>query len=219
MRKGLFMIGGLCASLLWAGLAAAESPVPTAGKAPELRPAETAVSPAALPETLKVMAGRKSVRSFTGAAVSADALDKILHAAMTAPTAVNKQPWAFVVVTDRAKLDALKDGLPYAKMLGKAGAAIIVCAVPEKAWEAKTEFAILDATLAGANILLAVEALGLGAVWTAAYPYPERMDAVRKVLGIPAKVIPLNVIPIGVPTGEDKPKDKYLPENIHRDTW
>lgn len=171
------------------------------------------------PDTLTVIHSRKSVRNFTGQAVGREDLDKILRAGMAAPTAVGKQPWAFVVVTDRKTLDALKDGLPYAKMLSKAGAAIIVCAIPEKAHDKKIEFAIIDSACAGENILLAAEAIGLGAVWTAAYPYKERMEVVRKTLLIPDDVIPLNVIPIGHPTGTDKPKNKYNPENIHREKW
>lgn len=182
-------------------------------------PKDTAPAGPYANDTLRVIHARKSVRSFTGEAVSREALDTLLKAAMAAPTAVNQQAWAFVVVTDRAKMNTLKDALPYAKMLDKAGAAIIVCAVPEKAWEKKPEFAVLDSALAGENILLAAESLGLGAVWTAAYPYPDRMKIVRDTLGIPESVIPMNVMPIGHPTGTDKPKDKFNAANIHHDTW
>lgn len=170
-------------------------------------------------DALSVIHNRKSVRSFTGQSVSKDLLDKIIRAGMAAPTAVNKQPWAFIVVTDRKILDTLAAGLPYAKMLDKAGAAIIVCAIPEKAYEKNLELAVIDSTCASENILLAAEALGLGAVWTAAYPYKDRMDIARKALNIPQDIIPLNVIPVGHPTGTDKPKDKYKPENVHWEKW
>ncbi len=170
-------------------------------------------------DALSVIHNRKSVRSFTGEGVSKEALDKIVRAGMAAPTAVNMQPWAFVVVTDRKTLDTLAAGLPYAKMLDKAGAAIVVCAIPDKAYEKSREFAVIDSTCASQNILLAVEALGLGAVWTAAYPDTGRMEVVRKTLNIPEEIIPLNVIPVGHPTGKDQPKDKYKPENIHWEKW
>lgn len=172
-----------------------------------------------LPDTLAVIYNRKSVRHFTGRNVSQDDLIAIVKAGMAAPTAVNMQPWSFVIVMDRGGLDELAKVLPYAKMLDKAGAAIIVCAIPEKALQGKTEFAIIDSVCAGENILLAVEALGLGAVWTGVYPDKERMDFVRKQLNIPESVIPLNVIPIGYPTSEDKPKDKFKQENIHWERW
>jgi len=170
-------------------------------------------------DALTVIHSRKSVRNFTGQEVKRDLLDKIVRAGMAAPSAVNMQPWSFVVVTNRQTLDMLNDGLPYAKMLGKAGAAIIICAIPEKAYEGSKELAVIDSSLAGENILLAAEALGLGAVWTAAYPYDDRMNVVRNVLGIPGNIIPLNVIPIGHPAGTDKPKNKYKSANVHWEKW
>ena len=170
-------------------------------------------------DALTVIHERKSVRHFTGENIPKETLEKILKAGMAAPTAVNKQPWAFIVVTDRKSLDTLKKDLPYAKMLEKAGAAIIVCALPEEAWEKSPELAVIDGTCASENILLAAEALGLGAVWTAAYPYKDRMEVVRKTLQIPESLIPLNVIPIGVPTGDDKPIEKYKAEKVHWEKW
>ncbi len=172
-----------------------------------------------LPDALTVIHSRKSVRHFTGQAVEKDDLTTLVKAGMAAPTAVNMQPWSFVVVSERKNLDALAAALPYARMLDKAGAAIIVCAVPEKAFQGNKDFAIIDASCASENILLAAEAIGLGAVWTAAYPDEPRMKAVRSILNIPENIIPLNVIPVGYPTGEDKPKDKFKPENVHWGKW
>ncbi len=168
---------------------------------------------------LTVIHNRKSVRNFTGELVTQDQLEILLKAAMAAPSAVNCQAWEFVVVTDRKTLDALGDALPYAKMIYKAGAAIIVCGNPAKAHKNFVEYAIIDSTLASQNILLAAEAIGLGAIWTAAYPYPDRMKSVRSILNIPSDVIPLNVIPIGHPTGEDVRKEKFDPKKIHLETW
>jgi nitroreductase len=170
-------------------------------------------------DTFSVIHARKSVRNFTGAPVSKADLEKIIKAGMAAPTAVNMQPWSFVVITERKILDDLAAGLPYAKMLTKAGAAIIVCTEPDKAYGKSKDLAIIDASLAGENILLAIETLGLGGVWTAAYPYADRLKHVKAVLNLPEEVIPLNVIVVGVPTGQDKPKDKYKKEKIHWERW
>jgi nitroreductase len=170
-------------------------------------------------ETLKIIHQRKSVRNFSGEAVTKDSLLTLVKAGMAAPSAVNCQPWEFVVVTERKILDQLADGLPYAKMLYKAGAAIIVCGDPSKAHGNMTEYAVIDSTLASENILLAAEAIGLGAIWTAAYPYEERINVVREAVHVPESVIPLNVIPIGHPTGEDKPKEKYDSAKIHWNLW
>lgn len=165
---------------------------------------------------LEVIHSRKSVRHFTGEVVGSAELETIVRAGMAAPSARNLQPWAFVVVTERSLLDSLGEALPYAKMLNKAGAAIVVCGDMNKAaTNTKTDYWVQDCSAATQNILLAVEALGLGAVWTAAFPYDERINPVRRVLNLPDNLIPLNVIPIGHPTGEDQPKDKWKPENLH----
>lgn len=174
---------------------------------------------AKMKDAFSVIHARKSVRNFTGASVSKADIDKIIKAGMTAPSAANMQPWSFIIITERKTLDDLAAGLPNAKMLTKAGAAIIVCTEPDKANGKSKDLAIIDAALAGGNILLAIEALDLGGVWTAAYPYPDRMKHVKTVLKIPEEVIPLNVIAIGVPAGQDKPKDKYKKEKIHWEKW
>jgi nitroreductase len=168
---------------------------------------------------LDLIRARKSVREFTGKPVDREDLVALLKAAMAAPSAVNCQPWAFVVVTEPESLTKLADGLPYAQMLRQAGAGIVVCAVVEKAFNKMPEFAIIDSALAAQNILLAAEALGLGAVWTAAYPDPGKEAFVRGALHIPKDVIPLAVIPVGHPAGAEPPKDKFKPENIHWERW
>jgi len=169
---------------------------------------------------LNVIYTRLSVRKFTGEEVKREDLTAMLRAGMSAPSAVNVQPWAFVVVTDRATLDKLCEALPYAKMLDKAGAAIIVCGVPDKDNTYARKYWVMDCSLASGNILLAAHTLGYGAVWTAAYAEKDRMGSVRRILSIPESIIPLNVIPIGVPaTKDEKPKDKFREENIHWEKW
>ncbi len=170
-------------------------------------------------ETLDTIYSRRSVRAFTGEAVLREDLIRILKAAMAAPSAVNIQPWAFVVVTDRRTLDELCERLPYAKMLDRAGAAIVVCGIPDKDDVFSKDYWIMDCSAASENILLACHALGLGAVWTAVHVDQERITNVRKILGIPEKIVPLNVIPIGVPKEQGKALNKFKEENIHWERW
>ncbi|QEC66253.1 nitroreductase family protein [Panacibacter ginsenosidivorans] len=170
-------------------------------------------------DTLTVIQERKSVRNYTGEQVTKKDIDKILHAAMAAPAAIHMLPWKFIVVTDPEKLKVLANGLPFAKMLPKAGTGIIVCAVPGEAALGNEDFAIIDCACASENILLAAEALGLGAVWTAVYPNKELMDFIRKELNIPRHVIPLNVIPVGHPAGDESAQNKYNAKNIHWEKW
>ena len=162
---------------------------------------------------------RKSVRQYTAEPVSDADIQTLLKAAMAAPTAVNFQPWRFVVLNGREELDAMAEKLPYAKMLKDAPLAIVVCG--ETLWMGGNEnpFWAQDCSAATQNLLLAAEALGLGAVWTAAYPDAERCKAISEALGLPSTVQPLCVVPIGHPAGDDKPKDKWKPENIHYGKW
>lgn len=166
-------------------------------------------------EILEVIHNRKSVRHFTEQLVSKEQIETLLKAGMAAPTAANRQPWKFYVITERETLDLLAEKLPYAKMLTQVQTAIVVCGDMDKAGNLKElGYWVQDCSAATQNILLAAESMGLGAVWTAAYPYEDRVEVVTKVLEMPENHVPLNVIPVGYPTGEDLPKDKWRPENV-----
>lgn len=158
------------------------------------------------------IAARKSVRSYTPEQVPDEMIEKLLRAAMAAPSAKNQQPWEFIVVRQRETLDSLAAGLRYAKMLKEAPLAIVVCARKDaNRWEH-------DASAATENLLLAAEALGLGAVWTAADD-EERASVVIRQFGLPEGIWPLCVVPIGFPAGENHPKDKWNPAKIHYEKW
>lgn len=187
----------------------------TVSVVPVIPTASQAVSVATNP-TLATIYERKSVRSFTGEPVSREMLTELVKAGMAAPTARNRQPWQFVVISEKPAMLSLAEKLPYAKMLASAGAAIIVCGDLEIARAGDTEgMWMLDCSAATQNILLAAESMGLGAVWTAAFPYADRIAAVNEVIKLPAYVVPLCVIPVGRPTGIDRPKDKWKPERLH----
>ena len=161
------------------------------------------------------IATRVSVRSYLDKPVEEAKIEKLLRAGMAAPSAVNKQPWHFVVVTDKQQLAALAKANPYAGMVAKAPLAIVVCGDMSKALPGSArEFWVQDCSAATENILLAANAMGLGAVWTGTYPSEERVKAVSKVLQLPKKLIPLNTIVIGYPDGTNTPKDKWKPANV-----
>ena len=164
---------------------------------------------------LENIANRKSVRDYIdGKEIETDKIEKLLRAGMAAPTGKNTQPWEFIVITQRATLDTLAARLPYAKMLNKATLAIIVCADTTK-----SQYWYVDCSAATENILLAAEAMQLGAVWTATYPYEDRMNVVKELFQLPDNIQSLCVIPIGYPSKEESPKDKWKPEKIHHEKW
>jgi nitroreductase len=170
-------------------------------------------------QMLKQIYERKSVRHFHSDKIEMQDLQEIVRAGMAAPTARNLQAWEFLIIDDEELLNHLSSKLPYAKMLADVNAAIVVLGDSSVKSPSGHTYWLQDTCAATQNILLASEALGLGAVWTALYPYDERMQPVIEACQIPAHLIPLNIIPIGVPTGEDKPKDKYKPEKIHVNQW
>lgn len=181
---------------------------------------ETAEGCDASEAVLKNIMTRTSIRAFTDQAVEESKVEALLRAGMAAPTAVNKQPWAFVVVREREQLDRLREAQPNARMLATAQLAIVVCGDMEKALEgAAQSYWVQDTSAATENILLAAHALGLGAVWTGVYPIADRVAAVSEALGLPSQIIPLNVIPIGYPDQSPEPKDKWNPANVHYERW
>lgn len=165
-------------------------------------------------DALETIMSRKSVRAYQDKAVEEGKMDTLLRAGMAAPSGKDQRPWEFVVVRDRAILDSMAAGLPYAKMLKNVQQAIIVCGDTTK-----SSYWYLDCSAATQNILLAAEALGLGAVWTATYPYQDRMDVVIRNTGLPGHILPLCVIPVGYPARDEQPKDKYDAARIHRDRY
>lgn len=160
---------------------------------------------------------RTSVRQYNDRPISADTLETLLKAGMAAPTAVNKQPWAFVVTTGRDALDSLATLQP---RLQTAAAAITVCGDMTRAIEGEgRDFWVQDCSAATENILLAAHALGLGAVWTGVYPIAERIDNVSRALALPDSVVPMCIIAVGYPVADQEPKDKWDPSKVHYQRW
>lgn len=166
-------------------------------------------------DAMETIMTRTSIRSFTDRAVSADTVEMLLRAGMAAPTAVNKQPWHFVVIDDPAIMDSLGGNGRQSQMWKEATLCIVVCGDLNKALEgAGQPYWIQDCSAATQNILLAAHALGLGAVWTGCYPIEERVANVSRVLNLPENLIPLCAIVMGYPNEQPAPKDKWKPENV-----
>ena len=161
-------------------------------------------------DAIQNLMSRKSVRKYLEKPVEEEKVQILLKAGMAAPTGKDVRPWEFVVVTERSLLDAMAEALPYAKMLKQAPLAIVVCGDTTK-----SSYWYLDCSAAAQNILLAAESLGLGAVWTAAYPYEDRMQVVRKYTNLPDNILPLCVIPFGYPATKENPKQKFDEKKIH----
>ncbi|MFI3267183.1 MAG: nitroreductase family protein [Rikenellaceae bacterium] len=164
---------------------------------------------------LELIMTRSSVRSYTSQKVETDKIEKLLKAGMAAPTAGNKQPWEFVVISEREILDSIPPIIPGAHMAAKAQVAIAVCGLPNKALV--PEYWIQDCSAVTENILLAAHAMGLGAVWCGAYPNNEidKVGKMQNLLSLPEDVYVLSVIVLGYPDSEPVIKDKWEPAKVH----
>ena len=162
---------------------------------------------------------RRSIRAFTDEPVSGADMDVILRAAMAAPSAGNAQPWHFIVLTDRAVMDAVPDIHPHAAMIRQAPVAVAVAA--ELAQEKYPGFGYwtLDCSAAVENMLLAARGLGIGSVWCGIYPRTERMAGLKKLLGLPEGVEAHALVVFGHPAQDFKRVDRFKPERIHANRW
>ncbi|MBP5476714.1 MAG: nitroreductase family protein [Paludibacteraceae bacterium] len=158
---------------------------------------------------------RVSVRHFTGEKISDEQLEQLLRCAMAAPSAMNKQPWEFLVVSDEDMLMRLDEEFPYSRCGNGAAVAIIPCGNLQRAISTMPDFWVNDLSAATENILLAAHAMGLGAVWTGVHPNPERAQKLQELLGLPAHIVPLCIVPVGIPAEQPEIKDKWDADRIH----
>jgi len=168
-------------------------------------------------ELIDAIHTRRSIRKFLAKPVPEEMITILLKAAMAAPSAGNQQPWHFIVITDRAKLDAIPAFHPYSKMVLQAPAAILVCGDPDgKKWPT---FWDQDASAATQNMLLAARDLCLGTVWVGIYPEKDRMEGFRKLFAIPENIYPFALVPVGWPDGQFEAVNRFRPELVRRESW
>ena len=160
--------------------------------------------------TINTIMQRKSVRTYTSDTIAADVMEKLLRAAVAAPSGMDVRPWHIVVMTDKSQYDKLFDTtVTRAPRENPNGP---VETKPNSIWRD-------DMGACTENFLLAAEAYGLGAVWTACYPFHDRMDPVAAYLNLPGNIVPYSIVPVGYPAGDEQPKDKWNPERIHYNRW
>jgi nitroreductase len=162
---------------------------------------------------------RRSVRQYQEKTIPDKIIEDILKAAMAAPSACAKDPWDFVVVKDWKMLEAIADGLPNGKMLGKANVGIVVCGDVDKAHDNQLSYLLQDCTASIENLLIAANILGIGACWLGVHPREERCEHIRNLLGIPDNIIPVAVISLGYPAEEKEARTRYSGEAVHLEKW
>jgi nitroreductase len=160
---------------------------------------------------------RRSIRKYTSQKIEPDLVDKIIKAGMYAPSAVNKQPWHFIVFGDKKTMQAIMNIHQSSSMLAEAQTAILVCY--DENLQHDEGYGPVDCSNATQNMLLTVHALGLGACWVGIYPRIKRMEALQVIFGLPLNVKAFSVIALGYPAEKKSMPVRYKPERVHFEKW
>lgn len=164
---------------------------------------------------MEVIFNRRSVRKYKDQPVETEKIQKLLRAAMQAPSAGNQQPWEFIVVQEKYNLKKLSEMSPYSKLIADASLAFVLLANEERMkfpenWQQ-------DMGAATQNILLEAVELGLGAVWLGVAPLEDRVNYVKNMFDLQDILKPYCVIALGYPSEgqENKFIDRYDETRVH----
>ncbi len=169
--------------------------------------------------SLHFIFNRRSIRKYESREIPAALFNDLFEAAMAAPSAVAKDPWHFLLVQDRKKIDQIVKLLPNGQMLRQAPAAVIVCGDINKAHGNEVSYMLQDLSAAVENLLLAATALGLGSCWLGIHPRPDRIDGIRSLFLLPDNIIPMCGIALGWPAEKPGPRSRFNPERVHLEKW
>ncbi len=160
---------------------------------------------------------RRSIRKFTEQAITEAEVDRLLEAAMAAPSAGNAQPWRFIVIRGQEHREAIAARHPYAQMAVHAPVCIAVCADTKS--EKYAGYWPQDCAAAIQNILLAARGLGIGTVWTGVHPDKERELALKEYFKLPEHVEMLGIVVCGYPDQPFKQRDTFDKSKVYSEVW
>ena len=169
--------------------------------------------------SLHFIFNRRSIRKYESREIPGALFNDLFEAAMAAPSAVAKDPWHFLLVRDRKKLDQIVKLLPHGQMLRQAPAAVLVCGDINRAHANELSYMLQDLSAAVENLLLAATALGLGSCWLGIHPRPERIDGIRSLFSLSDNIIPMCGIALGWPAENPAPRTRFNPERVHLEKW
>nr|WP_048058491.1 nitroreductase family protein [Methanococcus maripaludis] len=150
---------------------------------------------------MDVIFKRRSVRAYLDKKIGDLKIEKMLRAAMQAPSAVNQQPWEFLIVQSKDMLKMISEMSPYSKIVSEAPLAIIALGNKDKM--IAPDFWQQDLSASVENLLLEAVELNLGAVWLGVFPLADRVDYITQIFDLPQNIIPFAVISIGYPKNLD----------------
>ena len=153
-----------------------------------------------------VLLSRRSIRRYEQREISRDVLDKILEAGRQAPSAGNKQPWHFIVVTDSEIKKEFSKGM-FNRFIKDAPVCIVGCAHRDIV---AGKWSVVSTTIALENMVIAAWALGIGSCWIGDFSE----EKVKKLLSIPASWNVVALLSFGHPAEKPQPKKKKTIKEI-----
>jgi nitroreductase len=158
-------------------------------------------------DAIEVLKTRRAVRAYTREPVPKEIIEDIIDCGRLAATAVNIQPWEFVVVTDPAMLGRIAHAADYGKFIADAAACVVVMC-------RDTKYYLEDGSAATENILLAARAHGLGSCWVAGDKKDYAAEICRLV-GAPPECRLISLVPIGHPAECPEKAKRPLSDVLH----
>ena len=167
-------------------------------------------------DVIEAIRTRRSIRRFKSEPLPEEHLKKILEAAQQAPSAGNKQPWRFIVVSDSDTKDRLGKIARNQTWISDAGVIIVALAMDKKSPQIYERWAERDVMIAVEHMVLSAWSLGYGTCWIGAFTEED----VKELLGIPKEMTVINLLPIGVPdVNPEKKSRKPFEEIFHEEKY
>lgn len=162
---------------------------------------------------------RRSIRRYTTQIVEQEKIEKILRAGMQAPSAHNQQPWEFIVVQNKERLQELSKLGLYTSSIAHSPVSIVI--LGNEDYMKKPSMWEQDLGAATQNMLLEVTELNLGAVWLGVAPDEEKMNFVKEIFNLPDNIKPYAVISIGYTLEDQENKfiDRYKEDRVHYEKY
>jgi nitroreductase len=153
-----------------------------------------------------VVLSRRSIRRYEQKEIPKDVLDKILDAGRQAPSAANRQPWHFIVVSDLEIKKKLSKGM-FNRFIKNAPFTIVGCAHKDLI---AGKWSIVSTTIALQNMVVAAWAMGVGSCWIGDF----NEGKVKKLLSIPENWNIVALVSFGYPAEKPQPRKRKPVEEI-----
>ena len=165
----------------------------------------------------EALLNRRSIRKYKNQKINKEDIDKILKAAMYAPSAMNLQPWHFIVIDNKQVLIETIKSIHYAEMLKQSAAAILVCG--DAGVEKNESWLLQNCSASIQNILLSAHGLGIGSCWIAIHGMDDVYAKIKTQFKLPENIVPVSLISLGYPDEEVKAEERFIAEKIHNNKW